>query len=385
MGRWRERGPALLLLGVAGLLSTQTASAGTSGPNVEVTSPAVPRAMGAMAAGLTLGPDEAEGATPPDTLSGGFMRRITRYLAVQPAADREGDLRAAEESFRPYEGRWIRRIRIVRLSMVSGRSDVTSDPKPGDGPPDGPTPGSRGERAVEWLHADTRRGTIRQYLLVREGERLDPVRVADSERLLREAGLFSSATIEPVPVSDELEVVDLEVTVRDLWSIGVAAPVQDLPEFSFRVYDRNLFGLGHHLELRREYDPLVADRRDRRVVYRANNIAGSFMRMEVGLRESTGRERRAFVWIDRTPLAPEIRAAGAFLSESVRQQAPDDSTGSTRTTTYERYDGWLGYGLTTGRSADGRERRPVLLPMIRVIRLHYLVQPEVESDSPCAE
>lgn len=312
------------------------------------------------------------------------MQRITRYLAAQATPDREEDLRAAEESFRPFEDRWIRHIRIVRLSVASGRPEVAADPGTGADPPDGPTPVSRRERAVEWLHADTRRGTVRQYLLVREGERLDPVRVADSERLLREAGLFSVATIEAVPVPEALNEVDLEVIVRDLWSIGIAAPVRDLPEISFRVYDRNLFGLGHHLELRREYDPLVADRRDRRVLYRANNIAGSFIRVEVGLRERRDRERRAFLSINRPPLAPEIRATGAFLSESVRQQEPDDSTGSTRTTTFERHDGWLGYGLTTGDSADGRERRAVLLPMIRVIRLHYLVRPEVESNSPWA-
>lgn len=322
------------------------------------------------------GPDEPSApVSPAERDSSGFMRRITRYLAAQPQPDQAADLRAAEEAFRPFEGCTIREIRVVRLSMFAGRPE-------GRRGEDGAVMDSNAGRRVSWLergaegmHADTRNGVVRAYLLVREGDRLDPRQIADSERLLRESRLFSVASIEVMPLPGAIGEVELVVTVRDLWSIGGTVRWNDLPEVSIRVYERNLLGLGHQVEFRRDYDPLARDRRDRRFFYRANNIAGSFIRAEAGFRKRTDQETRVYASVDRAPVAPEIRASGAFLAESIRRYEAGDSAAIVPTSAWERQDVWLGYNLLRPRGRGEARAPAVVLPMIRAVRQNLLKGP----------
>jgi len=330
---------------------------------------------GRALAGLDDPPAPVAPVAPAERDSSGFMRRITRYLAAQPPSDAAADLRAAEEAFRPFAGCTIRAIRIVRLSMFAGRPERRGEE--GDAGEETRQGGrvSWLERGAEAAHADTRDGVVRAYLLFREGDRLDPRQVADSERLLRDSRLFSVAGIEVRPLSGVIGEVELLVTVRDLWSIGGSARLNDLPEVSLRVFERNLLGLGHGIEFRRDYDPLVRDRRDRRFFYRANNIAGSFIRTEAGFRRGAGQETRVYALIDREPVVPEIRASGAFLTESIRRHEAPDFAGIARTRAWERQDVWLGYNLLQPRGRGETGAPVVVLPMIRAVRQNLLEGP----------
>ncbi|MFH1176092.1 MAG: hypothetical protein V1750_01700 [Acidobacteriota bacterium] len=70
-------------------------------------------------------------------------------------------------------------------------------------------------RTANALHMLSREAFIRSLLLFREGDTLDPARLAESERLLRATGFLSPVNITARPVEGGAEVV---VETRDQWT-----------------------------------------------------------------------------------------------------------------------------------------------------------------------
>lgn len=103
-------------------------------------------------------------------------------------------------------------------------------------------------RAANALHVRTRRPVIRRELLFREGDCLDPLLLAESERLLRDLGFLSRVDVFPVrqPDGDVHVVVD----TQDEWSTQVDVRMRwdDGPDFEgTSLRETNLLGTGHSL------------------------------------------------------------------------------------------------------------------------------------------
>src|ERR1035437_4416674 len=75
-------------------------------------------------------------------------------------------------------------------------------------------------RWVDALHIITREDFIRSLLLFQAGDRLDPMRLAESELILRGTGFLNPVNISARPVPGGAEVV---VETPDQWTTGVNA------------------------------------------------------------------------------------------------------------------------------------------------------------------
>jgi hypothetical protein len=99
-------------------------------------------------------------------------------------------------------------------------------------------------RLVDALHILTREELIRRLLLFREGDRLDPVRLAESEILLRGTGFLNPVNISARPAPGGAEVV---VETHDQWttavtlSFGMSGARRSA---TFGLSEDNLLGLG---------------------------------------------------------------------------------------------------------------------------------------------
>lgn len=71
-------------------------------------------------------------------------------------------------------------------------------------------------RIANALHVTTRSGVVRQELLFKQGERLDPALVAETLRNLRRRGLFRDVRIDTIPVAGDS--VWVHVTTADGWT-----------------------------------------------------------------------------------------------------------------------------------------------------------------------
>jgi hypothetical protein len=97
------------------------------------------------------------------------------------------------------------------------------------------------------LHVQTRPWVIRRELLIRAGEPADSTRIVESERLLRDRGIFESVRVRLAP-GDSGKVA--EVRVQDLWTLGIIASFDktaDLTSVTLGIRDTNLLGTGNYI------------------------------------------------------------------------------------------------------------------------------------------
>ncbi|MEO7080812.1 MAG: hypothetical protein ABIY71_04755 [Flavobacteriales bacterium] len=102
------------------------------------------------------------------------------------------------------------------------------------------------------LHRNTRPRIVRNLLLVKPLQPLDPLSVSESERVLRNSPFVNDARIIVEPVVGSRDSVDLLVLVHDKWSIDVDGEA-DLTSATARIRDKNLLGWGQSVEQRVGY------------------------------------------------------------------------------------------------------------------------------------
>ena len=110
-------------------------------------------------------------------------------------------------------------------------------------------------RLVNDLHVDTDHKVIADDLLFQSGEPFSAYRLAESERLLRTRRYLREASIKPV--GECAEQVDLEVRVKDVWTlvpdVGFSRSGGDnSSRFGFK--DSNFLGTGRAVSIVRERD-----------------------------------------------------------------------------------------------------------------------------------
>ena len=110
-------------------------------------------------------------------------------------------------------------------------------------------------RLVDALHIVTREDFIRSLLLFQAGDRLDPMRLAESELILRATGFLNPVNISARPVPGGAEVV---VETHDQWTTGVSVSFGmsgDRRTASFGLWEDNVLGMGKSFLLDVTSDP----------------------------------------------------------------------------------------------------------------------------------
>lgn len=171
-------------------------------------------------------------------------------------------------------------------------------------------------RTANRLHIGTRKGVIRSQLLFETGDPFSGRLLDESERVLRASGYLHFAEIRPVRFHGG--VVDIDVTVRNVWTLTVAAGVSRSGgenRENFELEDSNLFGTGKEATLRWRSD---LDRDSFLMRYRDPLLAGTRARLDVSYsNNSDGQERRLDVV--RPFFALESRWAAGALTQAQRQ------------------------------------------------------------------
>jgi hypothetical protein len=142
-----------------------------------------------------------------------------------------------DQQFFPYEGKIINDIRVIVLPPFG------HDIKKFDSTPD-----LRGlKKAGNSSHANTRSWVLRNNLLFKKGQAIDPLIMAETESFIRNIGYVNDVYIHV----DSISSTDANVTVVvcDNWSIGAYARNVST-KMDVEVFDRNFIGLGNNFSLR---------------------------------------------------------------------------------------------------------------------------------------
>src|SRR5690625_2894656 len=103
------------------------------------------------------------------------------------------------------------------------------------------------EKAGNAVHVKTREFVIKNYLLLKEGEKFDSLKIAESERLIRRQRFIREVEIESLIVGTNSDSVDLYVNTLDSWAIFPSMTYSG-SKVGFRLRSRNFLGMGHDFD-----------------------------------------------------------------------------------------------------------------------------------------
>jgi len=162
---------------------------------------------------------------------------------------------------------------LCLLPRAGGAAEATAEPSVATGPPPPcirrvifervPIFSAQDRQRFPWLplswidalHIDTREGTLRQELLVAEGDRADPRLLDESERKLRATGIVTEVRVETQHVAPDT--VDLYVHTREVWTTTFDLKFESFEGtrlLSFRLAEKNLLGTGREVSVARNED-----------------------------------------------------------------------------------------------------------------------------------
>lgn len=295
-------------------------------------------------------------------------QRLTDWMFISRLDTAFSETEALEsvDPFIPFEGRYIRKISIVRLNIFG-------DTRVGESQKGQPWIVAGGNR----LHIDTRTRIIANYFLMEEGDPVEPFVLADTERILRSTAFIQDARIDVIPVPEQPDSVDLLVLTRDVWSIGLKPTYRDYDSFRIRIYDRNFLGFGHNIEYEADVDLNREQKLDNAFVYRMNNLYGSFIDLMARYDVMHRRDLTQFSLI-RGFVSPEIRYTGALTIADIENWVVDSTDVRN---SYQYRDFWVGRSFLIGTPDEVSEGRVRTILSGRVQRFDYYERPEVSADT----
>jgi hypothetical protein len=140
-------------------------------------------------------------------------------------------------------------------------------------------------RTANTLHINTRESTVERQMIVEPGTGLDPQRVRENERILRERNYFIDAMILPHRICGDR--IHLLAVVRDVWTLNPTASASRSGgenSTSAGLSERNLLGTGQKISFGFFDD---ADRSGRTFSYTHPYILGEHTRLNLDLEDNS--------------------------------------------------------------------------------------------------
>jgi hypothetical protein len=283
---------------------------------------------------------------------------------------------ASEKPFRRFKGKIIRYIVIKKLDPFGTNIQDTLFYKP-----------SRLEKLANRLHVLTKDRLIRQSLVFKPGDPLDPVRLADAERVLRRLPFFQDARIYVRQINSEE--VDVVVVTKDLLTIGGQVGANGLDNYTFNVSENNFLGAGQRLGGDLFITPNSSLAWGYGLHHRVENLRGTFIQTQADYVRNFDNETLNFQAI-RSFYTPFVKYAGSvqvFQTSRTDFLTPldEDTLALPFTNTYRLLDVWFGRSLALkSRFSDGEDDNTLRRNIIfsgRIQNKTFLSRPFVSTDS----
>jgi len=206
----------------------------------------------------------------------------------------------SEDSYGIYNGMTIRSIKIKKTDLLEGSVlDTLLEAS------------SKVGKLVNRLHADTRDFIIRNNLLFKVGDRVDPYKLADNERLLRQFKTIRDARIYIKPAEGTTDQVDIVVVTQDVAAVGASGTYSTLNNFSLDVYNINILGYAKQLQVSYFRNTAGHPTNGYEIALSEPNFGHSFVRGEIKYTNNYLRNRTSIV-VGRDFLTPRMKYAGGL-------------------------------------------------------------------------
>lgn len=272
----------------------------------------------------------------------------------------------SESPFKPYQGKIIRHIYIRGYGFEQTFTDT----------------GRRlqyfGTKALNHLHRKTRDWVIRNSLFIKENTAVNPFKLADNERLIRNLNFIQDARILVSSLPDNPDSVDLVVVFKDLFSINGAIGSLGFPPFSIRgnISEANFLGMGQRVQVGSNVEQRRSPSFGGELLYTKYNIAGTFINVTGALTQirndlypSSPDERAWYIRMDRPLYAPYAKIAGGLLIGNFQDFNVYNNADSVFWKyKYHTYDGWIGWNVGSHRFLNNTSVRDRRFASVRYFR-----------------
>lgn len=219
-----------------------------------------------------------------------WTKELHNVVVVPDDRKKKGDTLTTQKSevpFLPYKNLIIRNISYQKLD-VFGPTIEEPDLKPRT---------QLGAFANQ-THVKTSDWVIKNHLLFKKGQPIDPSTMADNERLLRELAFIEDARIRVVNLSPFGDSADIIVVIKDNFAKGLDVTSKDLKSVYVDLWDKNILGSGQEFDNNFYNNPGNMPQQDISGYYKVQNIAGSYINSQIGYSAYGNKGYNINVWRD---------------------------------------------------------------------------------------
>ena len=264
-----------------------------------------------------------------------FIRKIAGLLTpdCRPSDQAlKNDFESSEFYYADFEGHPIRKIQIRKVDVFgTSMNDTTQKPY------------LLLDRIGNKIHINTRDFVIRNNLLVKSGDRVNPFQLSYNEHIIRSLPYIQDVKFEFVKSGMLSDSVDLIVSTKDIWTLSVNYEPWALNQHRFTISHQNLIGLGRTWTskiLLKEGNAIGYANK-----YTIDNLMGLFLNIEFEIENSYDRKYSGLAF-DRSILTPGIKW---LMGGNLRTEKDDGKVVFNKSVfpnyhvNYTTYDLWLGY------------------------------------------
>lgn len=262
----------------------------------------------------------------------------------------------SEDAFSKAKGKVIRKIIVKRIGFEQTVADTNS-------------------RLLYWgtqvlndLHTKTKEWVIRQNLFIHEGDTVEPYKIADNERFLRNLPHIQDAKIYVRSFMSMPDTVDLIIVTRDLFSITGGLGIGSITNANGQLADVNFLGMGQRVEIDGLYDQNRHPDIGFQALYKKYNVGGSFVDATIGYTlinpngfDGNKEETAGYLQLSRPLISPNAKFAGGL---TLSHRYTDNHYPKRVDTLFYKYsgnvyDGWIGYNFASKKleAHDIRDRK----------------------------
>lgn len=270
-----------------------------------------------------------------------LTRSLYSFVVVNPdTVIKKKFTGTSDANYDQNAGKKIRKIVVQRLNVFGAdiNNPASENPK-------------KIENILNKTHFNTTENIIRKNLLFSEGEPITPLTLSDNERILRQLPYIDDARIIVVPVSDEE--ADIVVLTKDVYSLGGTYSFKGLDKGSLSVFDKNILGMGHEFGIDMPFDTGVPDSPGIGAHYIADNIAKSFVNLNVYFMKGLGIRTYGFD-MNRKLISSTTKYAGGISVRMMYTSAALNTIINPAPLKYNLQDYWLSRSFLVNKESVSR-------------------------------
>lgn len=263
--------------------------------------------------------------------------RIRKNLKVEE--DSATALNPAQLYFDAFEGKVIRSLRFRGVDIFEGNvQDTTKIAKTWAG------------KVFNKTHYNSRSWVLKNYLLFKNGDRIDPLEMSESERILRQMRFIEDSRIYIKQAPESPDSVDVVVVTKDNFPVAADFQLLSTNHFIFDPYNTNFIGLGHKISGRLIYDQTAPQTVGYGAEYKMENLFGNYVTTTLGFSKFDELDMYQ-ARIEKPFISTDIRFGGEVdihqLAESRRFDRGEEDTVYRGEFPYEAnvFDIWSGYSF----------------------------------------